>query len=85
VSGGVASHILNLGTDGGEWSASCPGCYPPQKKSPWYPLDRRLGFRAGLDMAVKRKKFLPCTCQELNPGCPSCNLVTILTELPWLI
>jgi hypothetical protein len=38
----------------------------PQGKSPWYPLDRRLGGpRAILDMAVKRK--LPSPHQESNP------------------
>jgi len=26
-----------------EWSASHPDCFTPQGKSPWYPLDRRLG------------------------------------------
>jgi hypothetical protein len=31
---------------GGEWSASRPGCFTPGK-SPWYPLDRRLGGSQG--------------------------------------
>jgi hypothetical protein len=26
----------------GEWSASCPGRFNPRRKSPCYPLDRRL-------------------------------------------
>jgi hypothetical protein len=29
--------------DGGEWSASRPDHFTPQRKSPSYPLDRRLG------------------------------------------
>jgi len=41
----------------------------PQKKSPWYPLDRRLGGpRALLDTVVKRK--IPSPNWELNPGTP---------------
>jgi hypothetical protein len=28
--------------DGGEWSASRPGCFTP-RESPWHALDRRLG------------------------------------------
>jgi hypothetical protein len=39
----MAPRIPDLGTNGGEWSASRPGRLTPQKKSPWYPLDRRLG------------------------------------------
>jgi hypothetical protein len=27
----------------GEWSASPPGRFTHQEKSPWYPLDRKLG------------------------------------------
>jgi hypothetical protein len=30
-----------LALDGGEWSASRPGRFTPQGKSPWYPLDRK--------------------------------------------
>jgi len=41
-----------------------------------------VGLRGGPD-AVKRIKFLPC--QESNPGHPACNLVTVVTELLWLI
>jgi hypothetical protein len=35
-------HSLTSALDGGEWSASHPGHFP-QGKTPWYPLDRRLG------------------------------------------
>jgi hypothetical protein len=34
--------FLTSALDGGEWSASLPGRFHPGK-SPWYPLDRRLG------------------------------------------
>ena len=28
----IAPVILNFGTDGGEWSTSCPGCLTPRKE-----------------------------------------------------
>jgi hypothetical protein len=47
----------------------------PQRKSPWYPLDRRLGgFRDGLDATVKRKipstvMVRPYIFMVINPPC----------------
>jgi len=38
-----------------------------------------MGPRASLDMAEKRKILHPC--REVNCGCPTCNLVIILTKL----
>jgi hypothetical protein len=38
-----STHSLTSALDGIEWSASCPCRFTPQGKSPWYPLDRRLG------------------------------------------
>jgi hypothetical protein len=38
-----STHSLTSALDGGEWSASRPGRFTPQGKSPWYPWDRRLG------------------------------------------
>jgi hypothetical protein len=38
-----STHSLTSALYGGEWSASRPGRFIPQGKSPWYPLDRRLG------------------------------------------
>jgi hypothetical protein len=35
--------FLTSARDGGEWSASCPGCALPWGKDPRYPLYRRLG------------------------------------------
>jgi len=41
--GGITPRILNLwANDGGEWLASCHGCFIPTK-TPRYSLDRRLG------------------------------------------
>jgi hypothetical protein len=39
--------FLTSALDGGEWSASRPGRFTPQGKSPSYPLDRRLGGPQG--------------------------------------
>jgi hypothetical protein len=36
-------HSLTLALDVGECSASRPGRFTSQGKSPWYPFDRRLG------------------------------------------
>jgi len=33
-SGGIASCILDLSTDGGEWLASRPGYFTPEKEPP---------------------------------------------------
>jgi hypothetical protein len=33
-SGGIAALILNLGTSGGEWSASRPGRFTPKERAP---------------------------------------------------
>jgi hypothetical protein len=42
-SGGIVQYILELGTEGGEWSASRTGRFTPGKRALGYPLDRRLG------------------------------------------
>jgi hypothetical protein len=39
--GGKTWHILYLGSNGGEWLASCPGSITPRKEI-WYTFDRRL-------------------------------------------
>jgi hypothetical protein len=38
-----STHSLNLALDGGEWSASRPGRFTPQIKSPRYQFDKKLG------------------------------------------
>jgi hypothetical protein len=38
-----STHSLTSALDGSEWSASRPGHFNFWGKSPWYPLDRRLG------------------------------------------
>jgi hypothetical protein len=55
-----STHSLTSALDGSEWSASRPRPLYSHEKSPWYPLDRRLGgSRAVLDAVVKRKISSP--------------------------
>jgi hypothetical protein len=70
--------------DGGEWSASRPGRFTLQGKSPWYQLDRRLGgpqSRSGRGGEKKHSQPLP----GLEP--PIIQPVTqhYTTELSWLV
>jgi hypothetical protein len=44
--------LLISALDGGQCSASRPGRFTPQGKSPWYPLDRNLGGPQGFLDAV---------------------------------
>lgn len=68
--GGSTSHsILNLGTRGwgGEWSASRPRRFT-HRKSPWFPVVRKLsGSHSRLDVVTKRK-ILPY--RDSNPSSP---------------
>jgi hypothetical protein len=51
--------VLTSGLYGGEWSASRPGGFTPEKK-PWHVLSRRwVGSREGLEVLEKRKSLLP--------------------------
>jgi hypothetical protein len=54
-SGGIVPGILDLGTRWRSVVSFTPRPLYSQEKSPWYPLDRRLGRRAVLDVVVKRK------------------------------
>jgi len=52
----IAPHILNLGTRWRWVVIFMPQPLYPWGKSPWYPLDRKLGgLGASLDMVVERK------------------------------
>jgi hypothetical protein len=80
---GTAPWILNLGTR--RW-ASCFTSwplYPWEGASTTHWIGGWMGPRAGLDAVAKRKN--PYPCQESNPSCPAHNLVTIPTELLWLL
>jgi hypothetical protein len=55
----------------------------PRVKSPWYPLDRRLGGPqscSGCGDEEKNSQPLLGIKPE-NPDCPACSLVTVLNEL----
>jgi hypothetical protein len=55
-SGVTAPRIFDLGTRGGEWSASRPGRFNPREKAPvthW--IGGWVGLRTGLDAVVRRK------------------------------
>jgi hypothetical protein len=62
-SGGIAPRILTAALAGNELSASRPGCFASSPgKSPWYPLDRRLGgpqSRSGRGGEEKNSQPLP--------------------------
>jgi len=58
--------FLTLALDGGEWSASCPGCF--LAKSPQYPLDRRLGeAHSQSGCGGKENKSLHTPTRNPNP------------------
>jgi hypothetical protein len=53
--GGIDPRILDLGAEGGEWSASHLVCFTPRERAPsthW--IEGWMGPRAGLDAVVKR-------------------------------
>jgi hypothetical protein len=62
-------HSLTLALDGGEWSASQPGCFMPRERAPgthW--IGGCVGPRAVLDTVVKR--IIRSPHQESNPRIP---------------
>jgi hypothetical protein len=75
----VQLHVFLISAlDGGEWSASWPGCFILGVRVPathW--IGGWVGPRAGLDAVTKN----PCPFRQSNPGLPACSLVTILAEL----
>jgi len=75
--------ILNLGT-GWRWVVSTRlWLVYPWGKSPWYPLDSRLGGpQSQYGYCGKEKKSHLLPCWESNPSHPAHSLVMILTELP---
>jgi hypothetical protein len=81
--GGIASYIPNLGTRC-KWVVSFTRLPYPWGKRPWHPMDRRPGGPQCQSGHSGKKKKNPCPCQELNPSCPACSCLTILTKLPQL-
>jgi len=59
---------------------STPWPLYPRGKSPWYPLNRRLGEpHSQSGCGGEEKNSLPCPCWESNPSHPSHSVVTILS------
>jgi hypothetical protein len=64
-----STHSLTSALDGGEWSASCPGCFTPRERAPcthW--IGGWADPRAILNAVVKRK--IPSPHWEFNPRTP---------------
>jgi hypothetical protein len=64
-SGAIAPSFLTSTLDGGEWSASRPGRFTPERKAAGtHCIGAWVGPRAGLDVVEKRKIL---HCWESNP------------------
>jgi hypothetical protein len=64
-SGGIAPHILDLGTRWSEWSASRPGRFFSRKRPPdTYCIGGWVGPRASLKVVEKRN--IPSPCRDSN-------------------
>jgi hypothetical protein len=64
-----STHSLTSALDGGEWSASRPGCFNSTERAPdthW--TGGWVDPRAVMDAVVKRK--IPSPCRESNPRTP---------------
>jgi hypothetical protein len=64
-----STHSLRSALDGGEWSASRPGCFTSRERAPgthW--IGGWVGSRAVLDTVVKRK--IPSPRRESNSRTP---------------
>jgi hypothetical protein len=82
-SGDVAPPFLGLALDGGEWSSSCSCHFTPRETAPGtHCRGGWVGPTSGLDIMEKRN------LQGIKPQLlshPACSLVTMLTELSWLL
>jgi hypothetical protein len=68
--GGIAPPLTAPLDEGGEWSASCPGCFTPRGKSPWYSMYRKLGRpQSWSGRCGEGEKS--CPGWESNPGHPA--------------
>jgi hypothetical protein len=56
----------------------------PRRRSPGYPMDRRLSGSQSRTGRSEGKKN-PCPCRGSNPIRLARNLVTLLTELTWFL
>jgi hypothetical protein len=83
---GIAPRIFNIGPRW-RWVVSfTPWPLYPRRKSPQYPVDRRLGGPQSRSWRGGEEKKIPSLLLPGNdPVRPGCSLVSILTELPWLL
>jgi hypothetical protein len=58
--------FLTSAIDGGEWSASCPSHFTPEK-IPWYSLDGKLGGSPELIWMWWQSEKFPTLLEILNP------------------
>jgi hypothetical protein len=87
-----STHSLTSALDGGEWSASRPGCSTPRERaSGTHCIGDWVGLKAVLDAVVKRKIHSPR--RELNPRTPIVQpvaqrytdwAITALIRFEWL-
>jgi hypothetical protein len=86
VCGGVDVYLhafLTLALDGGKWSASCLSLFTPKESAPCtLCIGGCVGPRAGLVMMMERKFS---ALAENESWLAACSLVTILSEVPWLL
>jgi hypothetical protein len=79
-SGGTTLLLLTTVIYGGEWSAAHTGRFNPGKRTPPYPLDRRLGWTQGRSTRCEtQKNLLTVLGIEHRPSTP--QSVVISTEL----
>jgi hypothetical protein len=74
--------LLTLIVDWGEWLASHPGRFTPREKPGTHWIGDGVIPRTCVDVVAKR---IPLPFQERNPVCPSCILVTILSDVSWIV
>jgi hypothetical protein len=84
--GGIAPCILTLCTRW-RWVVSFTSLpLYPRDKTPWYPLDRRLGVpQSWFVRGGEEKRFNHCTSTESNSGRPACSLFIELATSPLLV
>jgi len=71
--------FLSLTLDGKERLSLNPGHFTPREKSQDTRWIGKMGYRAGMDAAARRR--YPSPCRESNPSRSDYNVVTLLSEL----
>jgi hypothetical protein len=74
--------FLTSNLDGGEWSASCLGCFMPLGKEPPIPIELQTGWTPEPVWLLERRGFLPLLRNRLQFwSCPACSIVILGTKL----